>query len=160
MSNRIGRLAWIAAGLAVSWAVSCSNGPAEVRKTELGTGGSGGSTGGGIPMVTGGSSGAGGAGGSTGGSGGSGIAGGPIIVMTDGGQQPDACDPLTCTPEGGQYCGKVGDGCLGTMECPDCMGDWVCDEGLCKGGPSCMARTSCAAGDTSYCGVIGDDCGA
>ncbi len=155
MSNRNAPAVGVALGLLASWIVSCNgNGPIEVPRSQLASAGGAGGAAAGQTMTAGGSAGAGGSSGS-----GSPIAGQPpVIVMTDAGPD-DACDPLSCTPPGGQYCGTVGNGCLGTMECPACTGDWVCDDGLCKGGPSCTARTSCAAGDTAYCGVVGDDCG-
>jgi hypothetical protein len=62
-------------------------------------------------------------------------------------------------PAGGQYCGKIGNGCRGgSLECGACAGDSVCSGGLCVGGPSCQ-RVSCTAGSARYCGTIGDGCG-
>ena len=76
------------------------------------------------------------------------------------------CKKLACdgTPNA-RYCGKVGDGCGGTVDCGDTCSafkaGWVCDtsKGLCVGGPSC-ARVACTvAGGGQYCGDIGDGCG-
>ncbi len=87
----------------------------------------------------------------------------------DGGVRPDVPSPLdgncqkaSCTPAGGLYCGIIGDGCLGTIDCGTCPGDQICNKGLCIGGPSCVATTSCtaASGGTNYCGDIGNGCGA
>ena len=76
------------------------------------------------------------------------------------------CKPLACdgTPNA-RYCGKVGDGCGGTVDCGDTCdafkAGWVCDttQGLCGGGPSCVRATCTAAGGGQYCGDIGDGCG-
>ncbi len=106
-------------------------------------------------------SGAGGGGGAGSGSGGT--------NRVDGGVRPEVGMPVdlgcsktvSCTPAGGQYCGIIGDGCAGTIDCGTCPGDQVCDKGLCIGGPSCVATTSCAAasGGSNYCGDIGNGCG-
>jgi len=157
MPNRIASAAW-ALGLAALWAsgLSCSGKPQLER---AGTGAAT-SVGGTLGAGSGGTgAGQGGTGGGTGGTLSPRAGSGPQIdVMTDGGGM-DACTALSCTPPGGQYCGAVGDGCNGTMTCPACEGDWVCDEGLCKGGPSCAPRISCTEANTTYCGLIGDDCG-
>jgi hypothetical protein len=68
-----------------------------------------------------------------------------------------ACVPsVTCNPPGGQYCGKIGNGCPGgSMECGNnCPAGWTCEGNLCVGGSTCPALT-CG----SYCGMIGDNCG-
>src|SRR5262245_44391407 len=89
-----------------------------------------------------------GAGGSTGTPGSAGAAG--TTATTGGGGTSgsdagnNACTPTvtTCTPAGGQYCGKIGNGCSGgKLECGACPGDGVCSLGLCLGGPSCKAIT-------------------
>ena len=85
--------------------------------------------------------------------------GGSLITLFPNDSGANSCQKLSCTLPGGQYCGEVGDGCLGKMICPACDNDWVCTQGLCKGGPSCVARTACNDGQTVYCGKIGDDCG-
>ena len=99
---------------------------------------------------------------------GAGLGGAPGNRL-DGGVRPDAPTPVdlgcsnqvSCTPAGGQYCGIIGDGCQSTIDCGTCPGDQICDKGLCVGGPSCVAATSCvaAAGGSSYCGDIGNGCG-
>jgi hypothetical protein len=68
-----------------------------------------------------------------------------------------ACMPsATCTPPGGQYCGVIGNGCLGqTIDCgTTCANGWVCEANQCVGPASCVKLT-CG----SYCGEIGDGCG-
>jgi hypothetical protein len=65
-----------------------------------------------------------------------------------------------CAPAGGQYCGKIGNGCKGgLLDCGACAGDGVCSFGLCLGGASCKPLTCASGGATKYCGVIGDGCG-
>ena len=61
--------------------------------------------------------------------------------------------------ESGQYCGTIGDGCGGTLECGACPGDWVCENAMCVGGPSCVPIASCETGTTKFCGTVGDGCG-
>jgi len=97
--------------------------------------------------------------GTAGTSGAAGTGGGPIIG-TDAGSDA-ACTPsVTCMPAGGQYCGKIGNGCKGgSLECGACSGDSVCNGGLCVGGPSCQKKTCTSGGAANYCGTIGDGCG-
>ena len=69
----------------------------------------------------------------------------------------------TCdTPGGGRYCGQVGDGCGGMLNCPaDCLQTgWVCQDHLCIGPPDVCAKITCetSSGD-HYCGTVGDNCG-
>jgi hypothetical protein len=112
-------------------------------QTPTGTGGAGGGAGG----AGGGLGGTGGGG--RGGSGGSGGTGG-IAPQPDGG----ACTPTVCNPPGGQYCGTIGDGCFGRLDCGNCPTGQVCDNGLCVGDSTCVPIT-CG----SYCGTVGDGCG-
>ena len=95
-------------------------------------------------------------------SGGSGFGGTPTInvPMTPIPNDPNGCKPLSCHPDGGDYCGEVGNGCSGKMNCGACpKSDWVCDKGLCKGPASCQRRTSCTEGQAKYCDKVGDGCG-
>jgi hypothetical protein len=74
---------------------------------------------------------------------------------------PPGCVPLTCATANGRYCGKVGDGCGGVLDCGDCMNGQVCGSGVagvCGGGPGCMA-TTCMTASGQYCGRVGDGCG-
>ena len=151
MWNRNSRVRWLALVLAAAWGLSCTNAPPQVSQSLGSVGGS--TAAAGSPPTAGSGVAAG-----TGGSSTEPVGPPPVVMVNDGGMQ-DTCEPLSCTPPGGQYCGAVGNGCTGTMVCPACPNDWVCDHGLCKGGPTCMPRTSCSAGEASYCGVIGDDCG-
>jgi hypothetical protein len=90
----------------------------------------------------------------------------PVIVPSADGGAADkpACQPATCVVAGGKYCGKIGDGCGGTLECGDCpMGD------TCGGGgtaqvcgrppdPNCKPIT-CQQVGGRLCGRVGNGCG-
>jgi hypothetical protein len=76
----------------------------------------------------------------------------------------DACTPLTCAPAGGRYCGKIGNGCGGPLECGDCTDGLTCGgsgvEHVC-GKPveaSCQP-ISCNQTGGRICGRVGDGCG-
>ena len=78
----------------------------------------------------------------------------------------DACVPLTCrnntTCDFGDYCGTIGDGCGGTLNCPTTCPTtgWVCKYGVCKPGASiCVALSCLTSSGNHYCGDIGDGCG-
>ncbi len=136
-------------GAAIAASLGCA---AKVTPSAAGSAGATGSAG------TSASTGRGGSGGTAGTSGAAGTGGGPIIG-TDAGSDAACAPSVTCTPAGGQYCGKIGNGCKGgSLECGVCAGDGVCTAGLCVGGPSCP-RVSCTSGSARYCGVIGDGCG-
>jgi hypothetical protein len=79
---------------------------------------------------------------------------------------PGACTAITCVPAGGgRYCGKIGDGCGGTLTCGDCPAGEVCGgtgvPGVCGVPPpsSCQKLTDCAAPGGRLCGRVGDTCG-
>jgi hypothetical protein len=81
---------------------------------------------------------------------------------------PGACTAKTCDPpSGGQYCGKIGDGCGGTLECGDCPMGQQCGAGGIPGvcavppGGSCTRLTTadCSPTGGKFCGQIGDGCG-
>jgi hypothetical protein len=84
--------------------------------------------------------------------------GGATLIGT--GPDGAVCTPsVTCTPPGGQYCGRIGNGCSGgSLECGACPGDGVCDLGVCVAGASCQPVT-CGSGASRYCGMIGNGCG-
>lgn len=72
-----------------------------------------------------------------------------------------ACLPLvSCTVFGGQYCGVIGDGCSGTLDCGACPAGLACLHGVCAD-PSVAdgGATSCTVAGGSYCGDIGDGMG-
>ena len=82
----------------------------------------------------------------------------PVITIDGGGSSDAACTPsTTCAPAGGQYCGKIGNGCKGgSLECGACAGDGVCTGGICIGGPSCQRDHLQSGGGARYCGTVGD----
>ena len=64
----------------------------------------------------------------------------------------------TCAKQGTQYCGRIGDGCCGTLECGVCSNGWQCtSSGICAL-PGCTTVT-CENSGGQYCGTIGDGCG-
>jgi len=77
----------------------------------------------------------------------------------------DACVPIAChnqtTCDYGDYCGTIGDGCGGTLDCPAIcpMAGSVCDKNMCKGYVGCTPRTCTDPTGYQYCGDIGDGCG-
>ncbi|HMJ51799.1 MAG TPA: carboxypeptidase-like regulatory domain-containing protein, partial [Polyangiaceae bacterium] len=70
----------------------------------------------------------------------------------------DAPMCTSCTPQGGQYCGEIGNVCGGKLQCGNCAADSTCQGGLCVGGPSCP-RGACQTAGAQLCGTIGDGCG-
>lgn len=82
------------------------------------------------------------------------------------GAAPDSglCDVVSCLQAGFRYCGLVGDGCGGTLDCGECPGpSMICGGGGIRGvcaarEPACQPLT-CTNATARYCGVIGDGCG-
>ena len=74
-----------------------------------------------------------------------------------------ACTVNSCEPENGRYCGKVGDGCGGELDCGDCPVDQACGAAglpnLCAATPGTCTPLTCSDGAAKYCGEIGDGCG-
>jgi hypothetical protein len=75
------------------------------------------------------------------------------------------CQPTSCTPPGGKYCGSVGNGCGKTIDCGmDCPAGLTCGGGgvknLCGAprNPDCMP-ISCSQAGGRLCGRVGDGCG-
>jgi hypothetical protein len=68
---------------------------------------------------------------------------------------PMTCDNPTCFPA---YCGVIGDGCGGTLNCKACPAGWSCKGGQCL--PDDCAPIACdQSSPYAYCGRIGDSCG-
>jgi hypothetical protein len=106
--------------------------------------------------------GAGGAAGAVGGAGGGDIDGGPPDVSTPidvgfDGRYPDGCVALTCNAFGASFCGRIGDGCGGAIECGPCPGNQVCgarSPKVCSPPcPLCAQIPKCEAGNTTVSGV-------
>jgi hypothetical protein len=72
------------------------------------------------------------------------------------------CAAIACTGANGRYCGLIGDGCNGGIDCGDCASGEVCGgagvPNLCAAGPDCQ-RLTCAVPGGRFCGAIGDGCG-
>src|SRR3954454_2266669 len=79
------------------------------------------------------------------------------------GDDAPACVPLVCDVVGGRYCGKIGDGCGGTLDCGGCPTGQVCGGAgtnrVCAAvDPHCKPLT-CDQTGGRYCGKVGDGCG-
>src|SRR5439155_5466289 len=72
-----------------------------------------------------------------------------------------ACTPLSCQQPGGQYCGKIGDGCGKALDCGACPAGQTCGgagtANVCA--PSSCTALSCIQPSGNYCGDVGDSCG-
>ena len=84
----------------------------------------------------------------------------------------DVCSKLTCQFPGadiclspsqvGNYCGKIGDGCGGTLDCGvECPAPgWTCVNSICRGPAGYCPPVQCKSGNgDTYCGAINDCCG-
>ena len=67
------------------------------------------------------------------------------------------CEPQTCD-ELGIFCGATDDGCGNTLECGQCTGDNVCEEGICVDNTGRCNPKNCAEQDIE-CGPATDSCG-
>jgi hypothetical protein len=76
---------------------------------------------------------------------------------------PGVCTQLSCgLPNGQRYCGTIGDGCGGSLECGTTCptAGWECRNNLCVGSSTACTPLSCTtANGDQYCGSIGDGCG-
>src|ERR1700690_1886960 len=85
---------------------------------------------------------------------------GDLIVGEASGDGP--CTPVVCASTGGSYCGLIGDGCGGELDCGACAAPQTCGANVPSvcGVPGCAATvTTCSLPGGQYCGVIGDGCG-
>ena len=76
-------------------------------------------------------------------------AGGALLVIPDAGPV-DACipavAPAACVTPAGAYCGLIGDGCNGQIDCGNnCPAGWTCDttNHMCIGGADCKPSYQC-----------------
>jgi hypothetical protein len=108
-----------------------------------------------------------GAGGSAGGGGGAGSSGtgtgggatdGPVIVIDAGADGGTCTSAVTCTPPNGRYCGVIGNGCFGSLDCGACPTGDQCESNICVRGMDCMPLV-CQQSSGKYCGSVGDGCG-
>ena len=79
--------------------------------------------------------------------------------------QGGICQPTTCTPPGGRYCGEIGTGCGGRLDCgTSCPAGQTCGGGgvknLCGAprDPKCQP-IDCVQRGGRLCGRVGDGCG-
>jgi hypothetical protein len=76
-----------------------------------------------------------------------------------------SCRPLSCVFPSGRYCGPIGDGCGGAVDCGACPAGETCGGGAVAGvcgrppDPACTPVTCAVPGGGQYCGRIGDGCG-
>ncbi len=69
-----------------------------------------------------------------------------------------SCVPLTCSAGSVLYCGLIGNGCGGGLDCGTCPSGEVCTNNLCVA-QNCTPVT-CASPGGQYCGgTLGDGCG-
>jgi hypothetical protein len=71
------------------------------------------------------------------------------------------CEPVTCTPQGGYYCGIIGDGCGGTLDCGECPGGLLCNAcrpHVCVRSEGVVMSCQWSSGD-HYCGKLDDGLG-
>jgi hypothetical protein len=77
---------------------------------------------------------------------------------------PGGCKAVTCLAVAATYCGKIGDGCGGTLDCGECsQPGFSCGAGgipgVCGGHDGACSPFTCSRATVRYCGVIGDGCG-
>ncbi len=86
--------------------------------------------------------------------------GGGILIGDDVPSSTDGCIPLTCSVAGGQYCGRIGDGCGAALDCGSCPAGYSCQNGVCAD-PSAYdgGVASCSEPGVTYCGDIGNGAG-
>jgi len=89
-----------------------------------------------------------------------------VVNLPDSGWSPGIdsgiCQPVdSCKVAGGQYCGVIGDGCTGNINCGDCPTGQSCLGGVCGSGRGydAGALTSCVVTGGTYCGDIGNGAG-
>jgi len=83
----------------------------------------------------------------------------------------DVCSKLTCQfpgadiclspPQVGHFCGKIGDGCGGALDCgQDCPPGWICENSICRSSAVGCMPVECQSGNgDTYCGTINNCCG-
>ena len=86
------------------------------------------------------------------------------------GAVPPACTPTSCTPMGGQYCGVIGNGCGGSVDCGACANGMACSTGasahVCPSmgtgacvGLQCQLDKCAGTAETSLSGYVYDPAG-
>ena len=83
----------------------------------------------------------------------------PVIVIDAGADGGGCTSGVTCTPPNGRYCGVIGNGCFGTIDCGACpTGAAVRRRASASAAPSCVPL-ACQLASGKYCGSVGDGCG-
>src|SRR5262245_61035523 len=82
--------------------------------------------------------GAGTGGGAPGGSGGNDSGADHPVIVIDAGGDGGCTSSVTCMPTNGRYCGLIGNGCFGMLDCGGCPTGQVCEGGICVSGPGCV----------------------
>ena len=86
----------------------------------------------------------------------------PIIIIGRDGAPPadvSCSNPVACSTDAATYCGKIGNGCGGIVDCGDCSGGQVCVQSVCSMPIDGCAPLTCQQLGGTYCGRIGDGCG-
>jgi hypothetical protein len=55
--------------------------------------------------------------------------------------QADGCLPVTCSPAEDDYCGIIGDGCGGDLDCGECRAGWICRDHICHSLAECWSAS-------------------
>src|SRR3954471_6344913 len=59
----------------------------------------------------------------------------PIIIINRDSAPPadvSCSNPVACSTDAATYCGKIGNGCGGIVDCGDCTGGQVCVQSVCS----------------------------
>jgi hypothetical protein len=80
----------------------------------------------------------------------------PVREWLDGNAPADACVRTSCRDPGCgmAYCGRIGDGCGGVLDCGNtCAGAWICELGMCVApAPATCTPINCLTpGSYRYC---------
>ena len=88
---------------------------------------------------------------------------GMLPPPTDAAPRTDGpCTQITCAVAGGPYCGKIGDGCGGALDCGDCPTGLSCGivaPHVCARAAAACAPLKCELPGGRLCGKVGDGCG-
>jgi hypothetical protein len=96
-------------------------------------------------------------GGAPGGSGGNDAGVDRPVLVIDGGGDGGCSSGVSCTPPGGRYCGVIGNGCFGMLDCAGCPTGQTCESGICV--TTDCTPLACQLPAGKYCGNVGDGCG-
>ncbi|MBC8134098.1 MAG: hypothetical protein H7X95_14045, partial [Deltaproteobacteria bacterium] len=83
----------------------------------------------------------------------------PVVVDAQVVETAPCATMISCSPVNGRYCGVIGNGCFGTIDCGTCAAGQICENGLCVEGAACIPKPCQVASGGKYCGRVGDGCG-